>query len=95
MKVTWSDRALKTLADLHAHIAEDSEERAIHTVDRLLRRGDQLATFPELGRIVTHYNRPDIRELVERPYRIIYRIRRQDVQIIDIFHSAQQPPWQR
>jgi plasmid stabilization system protein ParE len=95
MKVRWSDRALKTLADLHAWLAVESEQSANDTVDRLLRRGDQLASFPNSGRIVSHYNRPDIRELVERPYRIIYRIRRSDVQIIDVFHSAQQPPWQR
>jgi toxin ParE1/3/4 len=95
MKVRWSDRALRTLADLHARIAVDSEERANQTVDRLLRRGDQLASFPELGRMVAHYNRPDVRELVERPYRIIYRVRRNEVEIIDVFHSAQQPPWHR
>jgi plasmid stabilization system protein ParE len=40
-------------------------------------------------------NGPGIRELVETPYRILYRIRRETVEIIDVFHSAQLPPWER
>ena len=95
MTVVWSNRALRTLADIHRHIASDSEATANQTVDRLLKRGDQLAAFPRLGRVVERYGRPGIRELVEAPYRIIYRVRRQDVEIIDVFHSAQLPPWER
>ena len=95
MRVVWSDRALRTLADVHSHIAVDSESTATQTIDRLLRRGDQLAAFPKLGRTVERYGRPGIRELVEAPYRIIYRVRREQVEIIDVFHSAQLPPWER
>jgi toxin ParE1/3/4 len=95
MTVVWSNRALRSLSDIHSHIASDSEEAATQTVDRILRRGDQLAAFPNLGRVVERFGRPGIRELVESPYRIVYRVRRQDVEIIDVFHSAQLPPWER
>src|SRR5439155_7086662 len=60
------------------------------TVDGILKRGDQLAAFPLLGRVVDRYKRPGIRELVEAPYRILYRVRRETIEIIDVFtrHSC-------
>ena len=95
MNVVWSNRALKSLAEIHNHISKESDDAADRTVDGILRRGDQLAKFPRLGRIVHRYKRPGIRELIEAPCRIIYRVRRETVEIIDVFHSAQLPPWER
>ena len=95
MNVVWSNRALRSLADIHSHILTESAETANRTVDGILKRGDQLAAFPRLGRVVGRYKQPGIRELVETPYRILYRIRRETVEIIDVFHSAQLPPWER
>lgn len=95
MRVYWSDRALRSLAEIHGHIASDSEEAANRTVDRILRRGDYLTSFPNLGKEVARFRRPGIRELIEAPFRIVYRVRRSDIEIIEIFHSAQLPPWER
>ncbi|MBI4482798.1 MAG: BrnT family toxin [Acidobacteria bacterium] len=47
MRVVWSNRALRSLADIHRHISTDSEEAANRTVDRILKRGDQLAAKAE------------------------------------------------
>lgn len=74
MKVVWSDRALRSLAAIHARISADSETNAHQVIDRILRRGDQLSTFPHSGRSVPNSRRPNLRELIERPYRIIYRM---------------------
>jgi len=92
MKVVWSDRALRSLAAIHAHIAVDSETNAHRVIDRILKRGDQLSAFPLSGRILPHSRRPNIHELIEPPYRIIYRVRRNRVEVIDVFHSARRPP---
>jgi plasmid stabilization system protein ParE len=86
---------LKSLSDIHQHIALDSEQAANQIVDTILRHGDQPVTFPKLGREIDRYNRPGIRELIENPYRIIYRIGRTSIQVIDVFHAAQLPPWER
>jgi len=96
MKVVWSDRALRSLAAIHERISAEAEAATAHrVVDSILQRGDQLAAFPLSGRIVERYKRPGIRELIESPYRIMYRVTRQQVQIIDVLHSAQLPPWER
>ena len=96
MKVIWSNRALRSLAAIHERKSAESEEATAHrVVDRILQRGDQLAAFPFSGRAVERYKRPGIRELIETPYRIVYRVTGQHVQVIDVFHSAQLPPWER
>jgi toxin ParE1/3/4 len=95
MTVVWSNRALRSLADIHHHISTDSKEAANQTIDRILKRGDQLASFPHSGRLVARYNRPGVRELIEAPYRIMYRVRREEVEVLDVFHSAQLPAWER
>src|SRR5438034_7430752 len=81
MRVVWSNRALRSLADIHTRVSADSEDAANRTADRILKRGDQLAAFPLLGRVVDRYKRPGIRELVEAPYRILYRVRRETIEI--------------
>ena len=43
MTVLWSNRALRSLADIHHHISTDSKEAANRIT---LKRGDQLASFP-------------------------------------------------
>jgi plasmid stabilization system protein ParE len=44
-------------------------------VDRLTRRSEQIGDFPKSGRKVPEYDAKDIREIIEKPYRIIYRIK--------------------
>ena len=95
MKVVWSNRALRSLADVHHRVSTDSEDAANKMVNRILQRGDGLATFPHLGRLVDRYKRPGIRELIEPPYRIMYRVRKEQVEVVDVFHSAQLPPWEQ
>jgi len=88
VKVVWSDRALRSLADIHSHIAADSEGAANLLVDGILKRGDRLGRFPRLGRKVDRYDDPEIRELIETPYRIVYRIRAESIEVIDVFHKG-------
>lgn len=42
---------------------------------------------------MTHPLRRNIRELIEEPYRITYRVSKNEVNVIDVFHSARRPPW--
>jgi len=40
----------------------------------LISETDRLQEFPELGRIVPEYRNDGIREIILRPYRIVYRV---------------------
>jgi toxin ParE1/3/4 len=57
-------------------------------VDRLTRRSQQIAEQPLSGRRVPEYDLEQIREVIEWPYRIIYYIKPDQIDVIAVFHGA-------
>ncbi len=92
MKVKWTTTARKHLKSIHDYIAADSATYARRLIDRITNRTKQLATFPESGGRVLEYDDPAVREVLEGPYRIIYRVRSDRVDVIAVIHSARQLP---
>ena len=74
MKVHWTKTAQKHLDGIYGYIAQDSPEYALHIVDRLTRRSQQIANLPLSGRRVPEYEMDQIREVIERPYRTLSTI---------------------
>ena len=81
MKVHWTDTAEGHLDAIYAYIAQDSPEYARRIVDRLTRRTQQIAGFPMSGRRVPEYDIDQIREVIEGPYRIIYYIKADQIDV--------------
>ena len=73
-KIIWSLQARDDLRDLVAFIAADNPTAAETFGFRLMSKVDSLANFPQLGRVVPEENDEDIREIILRPYRIIYQV---------------------
>ncbi len=94
MKVVWTDRAKLRLREIQEYIAAESPRIAPEVVRRLVTRSRQLATLPLSGRAVPEYRRDDIRELLERPYRIIYLVLpgQQRVDVLTVRHYRQLLP---
>lgn len=92
MNVVWTKAALKQLRSIHDYIAADSIGYAKRLTDRLIKRSEQLANSPESGGRVLEYDNATIRELLEGPYRIIYRIRPSRVDVIAVIHGARPLP---
>ena len=88
MKVHWTDTAEGHLGALYAYIAQDSPEYAKGMVDRLTRRSQQIADFPFSGRRVPEYDIQEIREVIEGPYRIIYHIKPDQIDVLAVIHGA-------
>jgi toxin ParE1/3/4 len=58
-------------------------------VDIIFERTQILKNFPEAGRVVPEFNNPNIRELTEGNYRIIYEIISSEVvEILTVQHSS-------
>jgi plasmid stabilization system protein ParE len=57
-------------------------------VDRLTRRPQQIADFPLSGRRVPEYDIDKIREVIEGPYRIIYHIKPEQIDVVAVIHGA-------
>jgi plasmid stabilization system protein ParE len=88
MKVHWTQTAEKHLDALYSHIARDSSEYANRMVDRLTARSLQIAEFPESGRKVPEFDANQIREVIEGPFRIIYRIKPDQIDVLAVIHGA-------
>lgn len=93
MRVRWTDQAIADLAAIRAFIEQDSPHYASVVVTRLIQAVDRLRNFPQSGRMVPEFEREDIRETVERPYRVIYRLSsEQEIHILTVHHGARQMP---
>jgi addiction module RelE/StbE family toxin len=91
-RVVWTQEAIARLEDIEAYIARDSPAAAKKTVAKLLARARQLQTAARSGREVPDYRHEDIRELLERPYRIIYHVAADRVTILTVMHYRQLLP---
>ena len=52
MKVCWTDKSYEALKGIREFISRDSDFYACRTVERILSREFQIATFPKSGRKV-------------------------------------------
>lgn len=92
MRVIWTPRAQRRLQEIHDYIAKDQPGNATRWVTRVLGRGEQIGDQPRSGRIVPGYQRDTVREVFEGDYRIIYRIRSQQVDVLTVRHATQLLP---
>ena len=89
-KLIWSPAARDDLHDIVVFIARDNPNRAMSFGYELISETDRLQAFPEFGRIVPEYRNETIREIVFRPYRIVYRVDNKNkvCEIARVWHSA-------
>jgi len=92
MRVVWTDEAQAHLDGIYQYIARDAPVYAQRVVDQLTRRSEQLIHHPQSGRMVPEYEDRQLRELIVFPYRLVYRIRPDRLDIIAVFHGAQRLP---
>lgn len=100
MKLFWTEPAIQDLRYLRDYIAADSDFHAADFISSIITRAEQLTTFPKIGRVVPEADSENIREIVYRSYRIIYRIVGERVDVLAVIHGSrdlwgQQPkPWE-
>ena len=99
MKLFWTEPAIQDLRDLRDYIAADSEFHAADFIGSIITRAERLTSFPMIGRAVPEAQAENIREILYRSYRIIYRITGERVEVLAIIHGGrdlwgQEPkPW--
>ncbi len=93
-KIIWSEQARDDLQSIVLFIAQDNPPVAESFGCMLMSKLDVLAQFPQLGRVVPEENDETIREIVFRPYRIIYKVlaEKQIVAIARVWHGARGGP---
>lgn len=92
MKVYWTDRARYRLKQIRTYLDEQAPAVAKPTTNSLVNRSRELCEVPRVGRQVPEYQQEDIREVLERPYRIIYRILSDRIDVLTVMHYRQLLP---
>lgn len=73
-KAVLAPRAIEDLRDIVLYIAPDRPEAAKRLGLALIEKTRVLGSLPLSGRIVPEFDDRFIRELILRPYRIVYRV---------------------
>jgi toxin ParE1/3/4 len=89
-KVFLSNEALNDLERIVAYIAPRNAVAVERIGNQLLDAALSLRTFPERGPLVPELRRPDLREIIFRSFRIIYRVKDAEmtVEIVHFWHAA-------
>ena len=100
MRLVWSAPAVDDLGSIRDYIARDSEHYAARFISQILKAVDRLEALPELGRRVPEAtDQPNVRELLFRSYRLLYRVEPERVLILAIIHGKRDlsrgaKPWE-
>lgn len=87
MRIKWTNEALMQLFEMEDFISQDSPERAEKFVDQIIEHAETLSDKPLRGRTVPEISNPDIRELIFKKYRIVYRIKGNSLYILTVFEG--------
>ena len=89
-KIIIAPSAQADLADIVRYVAQHNSDAAARLGYELITRAENLANFPEIGRIVPEFRHPNLREVICRSYRIIYRLQpeEQRIEIVRFWHAA-------
>ena len=87
----WTDEALRYIADIYRHIAEDSPKNAENFLNDLMDSVEtQLSLSADIGRVTPELQNPDKREIIYKKYRVLYTVSddRQTAYITQVQHGA-------
>ena len=88
MKVIWTQEALAQLIEIEDFIANDSPKRAAEFVDEIIDHAEAiLPDTPSIGRMVPEINNANIRELIFKKYRLVYRVNKKNIEILTVFEG--------
>lgn len=89
-QVILAPSARQDLTDITSYIAQHDPAAALRLGDQLLDVAETLARFPDRGRTVPEFHRPNWREVIFRSFRIIYRVNRakRQIQVSRFWHAA-------
>ena len=89
-RVEWTEVTVRDLEEIVTFLALDSRRGAERALGRIERRAASLESSPARGRVVPELARFQMRtwrELVVKPYRLVYRIEGDTVLVLALFDA--------
>lgn len=87
MKLRWTERAASDLIEIGAYIAADDPGAARAWLEKLRQRALKASKVPRAGRVVPEIGRADVREVLLRSYRIVYRVVAGGIVVLTVFEG--------
>ena len=87
-QIRWLEEAIEDLNQIYNFISQDSVYYAIKTTEEILKKIESLKILPYIGRKIIGINNENIREVIYKSYRIIYKIDSNTILILRVWHSA-------
>ncbi len=87
MKIKWTNQSLSNILEIEDFIARDNPVAAIKFTDKIISLVEELALFPEKGRVVPEFSVEQIREIIYKNYRIVYLVKKNSIEVLTIFES--------
>ena len=88
-EVVWTDPGWDDLEATAEYIARDSEFYASALIQGARDAAASLVDFAERGQIVPEFDDESLRELLVKPYRLVYKITDEHVFIVAFIHGSQ------
>jgi toxin ParE1/3/4 len=90
MNVVWLGNAIDDLATIREYISAGSPLNAERFTESLyIDISIRLEQFPRAGRKIPEKNNDEYREIIHGNYRVMYRIRNEEVRILAVRNSNQ------
>ncbi len=87
-EVIWTDPAWDDLEGAAEYIARDSEFYAAAFVQEAREAAASLADFAGRGQTVPEFEDESIRELLVKPYRLVYKVTDEHVFVVAFIHGS-------
>ncbi len=91
LEVVWSERAVRDLEAIERFIAADSAHQAERWVAKLIAAADAAAAAPLAARMVPELGRPELREVIVKRYRVVYRVGKKRIEVLTVFEGHRRP----
>ena len=86
--ITLAESAIQDLTDIREYYQEQEvPEVGDRFVKEIISSVEELAIHPDRGRIVPEFNRPQLRELIHPPFRIVYRRYKEKNSVVRVWRS--------
>ena len=92
MRVVWAPTAVRRATEAVEFILVDRPGAAVEWYDGLIARVELLPEFPLQGRVVSEWDEESVREIMFDPYRVIYEVFEDHLEILTLTHMREDEP---
>lgn len=87
-RLKWTETAISDLDHIASFISRDSPRYAANVIRKIHQVCEQLTTLPVTTGAVPEVNDPDVRQVHAFSYRVILRVRGDEIIVVAVFHGA-------